>query len=236
MVTKVNIEQNLADTIIERPHGFKVGSRQFYLYQITLGKSYLLNRLIENLDINKSIIGTNPFLEVLRLSYEKKNEALRIITYHTLEGKEVLDNEKVEERMNFLSENLSNEDIAQLLMTVLNQDNVSEYLKYLKIDKEKDAQAKVMKCKDENKNVYSFGGKSVYGTLIDYFAQRYGWPMDYILWGISYNNLQMLMSDAVTTIHLSDNEAKRCRVSHDRNFISGDDVNNIEKIKKLFGG
>lgn len=236
MATKVNIEQNLADTIIERPHGFKVGSRQFYLYQITLGKSYLLNRLMENLDINKSIIGTNPFLEVLRLSYEKKNEALRIITYHTLEGKEVLDNEKVEERMNFLSENLSNEDIAQLLMTVLNQDNVSEYLKYLKIDKEKDAQAKVMKCKDENKNVYSFGGKSVYGTLIDYFAQRYGWTMDYILWGISYNNLQMLMSDAVTTIHLSDNESKRCRVSHDRNFISGDDVNNIEKIKKLFGG
>ena len=236
MATKVNIEQNLADTIIERPHGFKIGSRQFYLYQITLGKSYLLNRLMENLDINKSIIGTNPFLEVLRLSYEKKNEALRIITYHTLEGKEVLDNEKVEERMNFLSENLSNEDIAQLLMTVLNQDNVSDYLKYLKIDKEKDAQAKVMKCKDENKNVYSFGGKSVYGTLIDYFAQRYGWTMDYILWGISYNNLQMLMSDAVTTIHLSDNEAKRCRVSHDRNFISGDDVNNIEKIKKLFGG
>lgn len=236
MASKVNIEQSIADTIIERPQGFKVGGRQFYLYPITLGKSYLLSRLIDNLEINKDILNTNPYLEVLRLSHEKKEDVVRIITYHTLQGKRVFDNKAVEDRIDFLGKNLEDIDIAQLFMAVLNQENIAVFQKHLKIDKEKEDQARVAKCKDENKNVYTFGGKSIYGTLIDYFAQRYGWTMDYILWGISYNNLQMLMSDAVTTIHLSDKEAKRCRVSRDRNFISGDDASNIEQIKKMFGG
>ena len=236
MAFKANIEQSIADTIIERPHGFKVGGRQFYLYPITLGKSYLLSRQIENLGINKTLLNTNPYVEILRLAYEKKNDSLRIIVYHTLNGKEVFDNTLVEERMSFFSDNLNAEDIAQLLITCLTQDNIAEYQKHFKIDKEKKDQARVMSCKEDNRNVYTFGGKSIYGTLIDYFAQRYGWTMDYILWGISYNNLQMLMSDAVTTIHLTDKEAKKCRVSRDRNIINGDDANNAEKIKKLFGG
>lgn len=32
------IDMDIADTIIERPHGFKVNQRQFYLYPVTLGK------------------------------------------------------------------------------------------------------------------------------------------------------------------------------------------------------
>lgn len=236
MANKENIEQSIADTIIERPHGFKVDGRQFYLYPITLGKSYLLSRQIDNLKINRKALNDNPYIEVLRLSSQKKDEVIRVITYHTLDGKKVLDNELVEERIAYFSEKLDCKDIAQLLITCLTQGNVSEFYKYLKIDKEKEDQERVLKCKEDNKNVYTFGGKSVYGTLIDYLAQRYGWTMDYILWGISYNNIQMLMSDAVTTIHLTDKEAKRCRVSKDRNFISGDDINNIERIKKMFGG
>lgn len=236
MAAKKNIEQSIADTIIERPNGFKVDGRQFYLYPITLGKSYLLSRLLDNLSIDKTILQTNPYIEVLRLSCEKKAESIRIITYHTLEGKKVLDNELVEERINFFTEKLGTEEIAQLLITCLIQENIAEFQKHLKIDKEKKDQSRVMSCKEDNNNVYTFGGKSIYGTLIDYFAQRYGWTMDYILWGISYDNLQMLMADAVTTIHLTDKEAKKCRVSKDRNVISGDDINNMERIKKLFGG
>ena len=72
--------------------------------------------------------------------------------------------------------------------------------------------------------------------MIDHLAQRYGWSMDYIVWGISFKNVQMLLADMVTSINLTDEEAKKCRVSNDRNFISGDDMNNIEKIKQMFGG
>ena len=231
------IEQSIADTIIERPYGFKVDGRRFYLYPITLGKTYLLSRIMERLRLNQSIININPYLEALRLVNEKTEDACRLITYHTIKDKdELFDNDFIEERMDYLATRLSKEELAQLLIIILTPENLDVFLKHLKIDKEKEDMAKVMKCKKDSGNSYSFGGKSIYGSMIDYLAQRYGWTLDYIVWGISYNNIKMLLADVVTSIHLTDEEKKRCRVSNDRNFISGDDINNIEKIKKMFGG
>lgn len=37
-------------------------------------------------------------------------------------------------------------------------------------------------------NQYVFGGKSIWGALIDAACERYGWTFDYVVWGISYNN------------------------------------------------
>lgn len=237
MASKVNIEQSIADTIIERPHGFKVEGRQFYLYPVTLGKTYLLGRLIENLEMNQEIMKFNPFLEALRVAATKKEDSLRIIAYNTAQGKEdVFDNEKIEERIQFFNDNLNNEDIAQLLMVLFTETPVEDYIKHFRLDKERDDMHKVLRCKKDSKGSYSFGGKSIYGSMIDFLAQRYGWTMDYIVWGISFKNLQMLMADMITNIHLTDEEAKKCRVSNDRNFISGDDMSNIEKIKQMFGG
>ena len=34
----------------------------------------------------------------------------------------------------------------------------------------------------------AFGGKSIWGTLIDAACERYGWSYQYVLWGISYSN------------------------------------------------
>lgn len=231
------IEQSIADTIIERPYGFKVDGRRFYLYPITLGKTYLLSRIMERLSLNQSIININPYLEALRLVNEKTEDACRLITYHTIKDKdELFDNDFIEERIDYLATRLSKEELAQLLIIILTPENLDVFLKHLKIDKEKEDMAKVMKCKKDSGNSYSFGGKSIYGSMIDYLAQRYGWTLDYIVWGISYNNIKMLLADVVTSIHLTDEEKKKCRVSNDRNFISGDDINNIEKIKKMFGG
>jgi hypothetical protein len=117
MASKVNIEQSIADTIIERPHGFKVGSRSFYLYPVTLGKTYLLGRLVESLEINNEIMSFNPYLEALRLAETKKNESLMIIAYHTAKNKdEVFDYDLILERMDYFEKNLDNEEIAQLLI------------------------------------------------------------------------------------------------------------------------
>lgn len=237
MASKVNIEQSIADTIIERPHGFKVGSRSFYLHPVTLGKTYLLGRLVESLEINNEIMSFNPYLEALRLAETKKNESLMIIAYHTAKDKdEVFDYDLILERMDYFEKSLDNEEIAQLLIVLFTETSVDEYIKHFRLDKEKEDMTKVLRCKKETKGSYTFGGKSIYGSMIDYLAQRYGWTMDYIVWGISFKNIQMLLADMVTTIHLTDEEAKKCRVSNDRNFISGDDMNNIEKIKQMFGG
>lgn len=101
------IDMNIADTIIERPHGFKVNQRQFYLYPVTLGKTYLISRLVECLDINLDIIKANPYMEALRLCQDKKEVVCRILSYHTINKKEELfDCDLVQERCDFSLKNL----------------------------------------------------------------------------------------------------------------------------------
>lgn len=227
------IDMNIADTIIERPHGFKVNQCQFYLYPVTLGKTYLISRLVECLGINLEIIKANPYMEALRLCQEKKEIVCRILSYHTINKKEELfDYDFVQERCNFFYKEIDNDSMAQLLVMVLSEGDISAYIKHLGIDKEKEWQAKAMRAKKDN-NSLTFGGKSIYGTLIDTACQRYGWIFEYVVWGISYANLQLLLADSVTSIYLSDEERKRVNIPQDRDIINADDPANMAKIKAM---
>lgn len=127
------IEMNIADTIMERPYGFRVNKRHFYLYPITLGKTYLLSRLIESLDMKADIIKANPYMEALRLCQEKKETVCQLLSYHTLNKKEELFNNRiVNSRCQFLRKNLSNEEMANfslwflLKITRMSLSNISE--------------------------------------------------------------------------------------------------------------
>lgn len=227
------IDMDIADTIIERPHGFKVNQRQFYLYPVTLGKTYLISRLVECLGINLEIIKANPYMEALRICQEKKESVCRILSYHTINKKEELfDYDFVQERCNFFYKEIDNDSMAQLLVMVLSERDISAYIKHLGIDKEKEWQAKAMRAKKDN-NSLTFGGKSIYGTLIDIACQRYGWTFEYVVWGISYANLQLLLADSVTSIYLSDEERKRVNIPQDRDIINADDPANMAKIKAM---
>ena len=79
----------------------------------------------------------------------------------------------------------------------------------------------------------SFCGKSTYGTLIDWACQRYGWSMEYVVWGISYANLQMLMADSITSVYLSEVERKKLGITDNRDIINADDPKNRELIRKM---
>ena len=227
------IDMDIADTIIERPHGFKVNQRQFYLYPVTLGKTYLISRLVECLGINLEIIKANPYMEALRICQEKKESVCRILSYHTINKKEELfDYDFVQERCNFFYKEIDNDSMAQLLVMVLSERDISAYIKHLGIDKEKEWQAKAMRAKKDN-NSLTFGGTSIYGTLIDTACQRYGWTFEYVVWGISYANLQLLLADSVTSIYLSDEERKRVNIPQDRDIINADDPANMAKIKAM---
>lgn len=227
------IDMDIADTIIERPHGFKVNQRQFYLYPVTLGKTYLISRLVECLGINLEIIKANPYMEALRICQGKKESVCRILSYHTINKKEELfDYDFVQERCNFFYKEIDNDSMAQLLVMVLSERDISAYIKHLGIDKEKEWQAKAMRAKKDN-NSLTFGGKSIYGTLIDTACQRYGWTFEYVVWGISYANLQLLLADSVTSIYLSDEERKRVNIPQDRDIINADDPANMAKIKAM---
>lgn len=227
------IDMDIADTIIERPHGFKVNQRQFYLYPVTLGKTYLISRIVECLGINLEIIKANPYMEALRLCQGKKESVCRILSYHTINKKdELFDCNLVQERCDFFCKELDDDSMAQLLVMVLPEGDISAYMKHLGIDKEKECQAKAMRAK-KNNNSLTFGGKSIYGTLIDTACQRYGWTFEYVVWGISYANLQLLLADSVTSIYLSDEERKRVDIPQDRDIINADDPANMARIKAM---
>ena len=61
MEDKELLEMNIADTIIERPVGFNIGSQQFYLYPPTLGITYHLARLFKSLEADARLISAKPF-------------------------------------------------------------------------------------------------------------------------------------------------------------------------------
>lgn len=73
------------------------------------------------------------------------------------------------------------------------------------------------------------GGRSLWGGLLDVLIGKYGWTLDYLLWGISYLNIQMLLSDTIQTFS---NPGKGDDVAKDAR-ISGDDIRNLELIRSL---
>ena len=233
MEDREHIEMNIADSIIERPIGFSVGRRRFFIYPTTLGKTYLLARLFKSLDANDKIIAANPYLEALRLCSEKKEIVCRILSYNTFNCKEdILDNAKVDYRAKLFSNKLDDKELSTLFVLVLSGDNTEEYVKYFGIDKERQERKRIADIKKDNSSI-SFGGNSTYGTMIDFACQRYGWTMDYVVWGISYTNLKMLMADAITTIYLSAEERKQLHIFDNKEYINADDPKNKELIREL---
>ena len=227
-------EYNIADMIMEKPLEFYIEEKRYCLYPITLGKSYLIQRLVNSLEIKAENVQINPFLEALRLCRDKVGTVARIVAYCTIKDKETLFDEGfVSQRVSHFIGAIETEDLAKLLLYILTGDKVEECIKYLGLDKEREDQKKVLRVKNKGSNVLSFGGKSMYGTLIDVACERYGWTMDYVVWGISYANLRMLMADMITTISLTDEEKKKVHL-RTKDFIDGDNPENIDRIRAMF--
>lgn len=227
-------EYNIADMIMEKPLEFYIEKERYCLYPITLGKSYLIQRLVNSLEIKAENVQINPFLEALRLCRDKIDTVARIIAYSTIKDKETLFDEVfVSQRTSHFIETVEIDDLAKLLIYILTGDKVEECIKYLGLDKEREDQKKVLKVKNKGSNVLSFGGKSMYGTLIDVACERYGWTFDYVVWGISYANLRMQMADMITTISLTDEEKKKVHLKT-KDYIDGDNPENIDRIRAMF--
>ncbi len=235
---KKDIEQYLADTIMGRPYGFSVGEQHFFLYPVTLGKMYVLQRQIEALQINQQNIQRDVSIEALRLVKEKKEECLTIICYHTCKTpQELFDNALISDRINTFEKELSEEDIAALMIMILTTDKTNIFIKYLGIDKEQDRMSAIVRIKERgNKNNITFGGKSVYGTLIDVACERYGWTKEYVVWGIDYTSLRLMLADKINSMYLTDDDLKkipRHLLISSASTVKADDPKNREVIKNM---
>lgn len=239
------IDMNIDDALIEKPYPFTIEAggkdeRHFFIYPVTLGKLHLLKRHMENLQIDFENVKINPHLEALRVVTDKKDEVCKVFAYHALKRKrDIFDTRLVQETADFIKENSSNEDLATLLIYILTKDNVEAYKNHLGIAKENERMRKVVRAKNiaqKSRNDFEFGGKTIYGTLIDQACERYGWEYDYVIWGISLVNLQLLLADKIQNIYLTDEEKKRIPSSllnDDKDVINADDKANMEKILSM---
>lgn len=68
----------------------------------------------------------------------------------------------------------------------------------------------------------------MWGNLLDVVCAKYGWTLHYVLWEISYINLTMMLTDAITVDYDADNKQQD-------DVLNGDDPANAEAIVALYG-
>lgn len=202
----------ISNVLTDMPIGFESEQGVHYsIYPTTLGKMYLTSQLVDSLEIDKDLLHTDPFLEALRVVSTKREACCRLIAYHTFKTKEdILSSRTIAMRQNTVSL-FSNDDIATLLIAILKENPTRTIAKETGMDEETKRMAKVNAAKKSN-NQFVFGGKTIWGTLIDVACERYGWTYDYVVWGISYNNLTLMLKDKITSIYLSDEEMKKSHI------------------------
>ena len=228
------ITEYFTDIVMEAPHGFSINENSFTLYPPCLGKMILMQRQLESMEVKEENISTASILEVIRIVSKHREQCLRLIAYMTCESKsQCYDARHIKKVMDDLSE-ATDEDIATLLIYITTNDRSSEVRSVYKIDEETDYLNSVMRVKTD-KGSMSFGGKTILGALIDPACERYGWTVDYVVWGISYATLRLLMADKINTIYLTEDERKRVpgRVLHKDEDVIKATKENMEVIKSM---
>lgn len=221
---------------MERPYGFEIGGESFALYPASLGKTLLLSRIIKEIGVEKDILKLNPYLEALRIVHEKRESVARLIAYHTAKTKEDVFNEfEMRRRMKLFTEHMEDDDMATLFLTSFTRDNVEDFKKFFRMEKERERMSKAQRARD-TRGSYFFGGLSLYGSLIDRACERYGWSFEYVVWGISFANLQMMLEDQHVCIYLNKDERKKAHISQTgvSSVIDANNPKNNELIKKIF--
>lgn len=162
------IEINVSDALTETPVRFRIGKKEFSIFPPTLGKTQILKKLYLDLDVNAGLLALNPLAETMRVCREYPDIVCRIISYSTFsDRKSLLNVEKVYQRAAFFKESASMEDLATLMSVIFSSDKTEEFIKYFGIDVDREEKARIGKIKGEG-NSLTFGGKSVYGLLIDF--------------------------------------------------------------------
>lgn len=223
---------DISDTLIERPVTFTYKRGRYSIYPLSLGKIQLCSRLIEALGFNQITKDKELYTLAIKTASEAKERCVRLISYVTLPGGDCLDETKVSRRIREFK-GIKSKDLASLLLLFLTMDKTDEIMREFAIDKEARRLSDVMKVKAESKDngSLSFGGKSIWGALVDAACERYGWTYQYVIWGISFSALRLLLADHVKTVFLSDEERKRMpAISRDGITVDASDTAALNEL------
>ncbi len=223
------------DILLERPYLFEVGGERFAIFPPSLGLLSLMQIRLRKLRISPRALQSVGNFELLRVAKEQKAECCELIAIATCRTHaEALDDGETRRRAERFAEGLDYDDVATLLVAVLQYNRYQQWMEEAGIAKERERMARVMRYKERGGSV-AFGGKTIFGQLIDPAMERYGWTYEYTVWGVSAPVLDILMADKVCDIFLTDEEKKKipAHLIDTEGVISADDPRNWDKIQKL---
>lgn len=231
---KRRIEMMMEDAIMETPIGFEVDGVHYRLYPVTLGTAYLISREREGMAANLK--------DAFIVADESKKNAYRkclcrIVAMQTFSQKEeILDFRALSERTNSFYQSMDDEGLFALYDMIMDSfEESSIFIKNSGLDYDKMKLEKIAKHKEDGGN-FSFGARTAYGSIIGPACEKFGWTLDYVVWGISYTNLKMLLADSQTSVYLSKEDRKKLRISPDREIIDANDPANVDRIRQILIG
>lgn len=235
-----SVEQLVVESILERPITFALDDdkgklRYFYVYPPSLGISFLSADLLKKLQIDHQLLKVNQQIEMFRLCTEQREDVLRLITIHTFQRRsDAIREEKVKERMKEL-QSLDAAELSTLLLAIMDwQSYYDKFIKHFGIDKERKDREKISRIKEDDSSSVTFGGNSIYGSLLDHACERYKWELGYVVWGISITNLNMMLADSVQSVYLTEKERKQAHIHAKGTVIKADDPKNAALVKAFF--
>lgn len=233
---KSNLEQQLIDTLLDRPLDFSLGTRSFRIYPNTLAKSLLLQPHIRSLGFNGVLAKLNPYLEVLHIVKSNRERCHYILAVHAMPNTRVsvLNNAAINRQRDLFGRELKDEDAATLLLHVLTSDRTEVLMEYLGIKEERERMKSVMDVKD-SKSSMTFGGVSLFGSFIGQLKEM-GYTDDEILFEHGYSYLRLMLADKVTNIYLTDEERNQLPNNVSKDIISADDPSAIDKLSSRLAG
>ena len=226
-------EETLANAVLDLPREFFIENTRFQLWQPTLGVSILAERKISSLNIDRQTLKETPAIEALRLASLEKEKLSQLIALHTVRDKAVLNDSR---RMKGIASRLAALDdgeLAQLFLLILSMPDVSTLLRETGLTQEHQKQSEIARIKNKDGRSISFGGKTIFGTLIDTACAKYGWTKDYVVWGIDLTSLRMMLADSVNSVYLSDEELKQVKLDSGSLQKFGMTKEDIEKLKTM---
>lgn len=128
---------------------------------------------------------------------------------------------------------LSYEELATLALCVLSEPKAESLISSFGIAEEQKEMSRITRYKNKDGHSMIFGGKTMYGSLIDAACSKYGWTKEYVVWGIDLISLRMMLADSVNSVYLSDEDMKGLNVSNTKHEVYGMTQEDINRLKAM---
>lgn len=189
-------EQRALDTLTEKIESFEIEGNDkeqitLYLYPLQLGRLAMISRRLIDLDLifdDEQMEGAVK--RMWTICSEKSKEVAEIIAIATLRTQQEIE-DMLKERTKLIYWSPTMDNFVHHRISILLRGFYERY----SLGKN----AAGNDFPNDNSGADShYGGRSIWGQ-IDNLINRYHWTLEYILWGISWANVQLMISDALKT-------------------------------------